>query len=74
VAPPREVIDPTGCGDAYRAGLLYGITQGMDWEVSGRLAAVMATLKIERSGGQNHTADRAMIAARFLDAFGYRPW
>jgi adenosine kinase len=46
----------------------------MDWEASGRLAAVMATLKIEHSGGQNHTADRAKIAARFLDAFGYRPW
>ncbi len=74
VAPPREVVDPTGCGDAYRAGLLYGIAQGMDWEVTGRLAAVMATLKIERSGGQNHTADRTTIAERFFDAFGHRPW
>lgn len=73
-APPRQVIDPTGCGDAYRAGLLYGIAQGMDWELTGRLAAVMATLKIECSGGQNHTADRASIAQRFSDAFGTRPW
>jgi adenosine kinase len=73
-AAVRRVVDPTGCGDAYRAGLLYGISAGMDWEVSGRLAAVLGALKIEASGGQNHTIDRNAIAERFNESFGYRPW
>jgi adenosine kinase len=74
VAPPRRVVDPTGCGDAYRAGLLYGIARGLDWETTGRLAAVLGTLKIEHAGAQNHSADRTHIAERFRDAFGYLPW
>ena len=74
VATARQVIDPTGCGDAYRAGLLYGLVNGMDWETTARLAAVMGALKIENGGAQNHTADRPMIADRFHEAFGYRPW
>jgi adenosine kinase len=74
VAPARKLVDPTGCGDAYRAGLLYGITNGLDWEVTGRLAAVMGSLKIEHSGGQNHAYDRVAIAQLFTEAFGYRPW
>ena len=74
VAPARDAIDPTGCGDAYRAGLLVGITQAMEWETIGRLAATMGSIKIECSGGQNHTADRDSISDRFNDAFGYRPW
>ena len=74
IAPARNLVDPTGCGDAYRAGLLYGITNSLDWEVTGRLAAVMGSLKIEHSGGQNHVYERAAIAQRFAEAFGYRPW
>jgi adenosine kinase len=74
IAPARRLVDPTGCGDAYRAGLLYGIANGLDWEVTGRLAAVMGSLKIESSGGQNHAQDRSAIAQRFHEAFGYRPW
>jgi adenosine kinase len=74
VAPAHKLVDPTGCGDAYRAGLLYGIVNRLDWEVTGRLAAVMGSLKIEHSGGQNHAYDRVAIADRFYDAFGYRPW
>ncbi|HEX5638418.1 MAG TPA: carbohydrate kinase family protein [Burkholderiaceae bacterium] len=74
VAPARKLVDPTGCGDAYRAGLLYGITNDLDWEVTGRLAAVMGSLKIEHSGGQNHAYDRVAIAQRFSEAFGYLPW
>jgi adenosine kinase len=74
VAPARMLVDPTGCGDAYRAGLLYGINNGLDWEVTGRLAAVMGSLKIEHSGGQNHVHDRGAIAHRYSEAFGYRPW
>ena len=74
VARPLRVVDPTGCGDAYRAGLLYGLASGMDWETTGRLAATMGALKIERSGAQNHTASRQEIADRFGESFGFRPW
>jgi len=74
VAPALAVRYPTGCGDAYRAGLLYGITHRLDWPTTGRLAAVMGALKIEQSGAQRHTPSRAQIADRFLEAFGYRPW
>jgi adenosine kinase len=74
IVPPREMVDPTGCGDAYRAGLLYGIVQGMDWPTIGRLASLMGALKIEKSGGQNHYAQRAEIGARFAQTFGYRLW
>jgi len=74
IAPVRSLIDPTGCGDAYRAGLLVGIAEKMDWETIGRLAATMGSIKIEHSGGQNHTADRESIGERFHQAFGYRPW
>jgi len=74
VAKTRRVIDPTGCGDAYRAGLLYGLANGMDWDATGRLAAVMGALKIEQSGAQNHVASRDEIADRFGESFGFRPW
>ncbi|MFZ3286656.1 MAG: carbohydrate kinase family protein [Telluria sp.] len=66
------VVDPTGCGDAFRAGLLYGITNDMDWPTTGRLASVMGAIKIGHQGGQNHVATPAQIADRFEAAFGYR--
>ena len=68
------VIDPTGCGDAYRGGLLYGIAQGYDWLTCGRLAAVMGAIKIAHRGGQNHQPSREEIAARYARAFGQAPW
>jgi len=74
VATTRRVVDPTGCGDAYRAGLLHGLANGMDWETTGRLAAVMGALKIEHSGAQNHVASRDEIGERFRESFGFRPW
>jgi adenosine kinase len=64
------VVDPTGCGDAYRAGLLYGITQGWNWQQSGQLASVMGALKIASRGGQNHRPARSDIAACYKQAFG----
>jgi adenosine kinase len=67
-----EVIDPTGCGDAYRAGLLYGITQGFDWPTTGRLASLLGSIKIAHQGGQNHAFTAAEIADKFETAFGYR--
>ncbi|MDP1652187.1 MAG: carbohydrate kinase family protein [Rhodocyclaceae bacterium] len=68
--PAAELLDPTGCGDAYRAGLLYGIARGWTWGKTGRLAAVMGSIKIAHRGGQNHKPARAEIAAKFKAAFG----
>jgi adenosine kinase len=65
-----DVVDPTGCGDAYRAGLLYGIAHGMDWSMTGRLASLMGALKIASRGGQNHRLTRDELAARFKETFG----
>jgi adenosine kinase len=66
------VVDPTGCGDAYRAGLLFGITSGFDWPTTGRLASLMGSIKIASQGGQNHAFTAAEIADRFEKEFGYR--
>jgi adenosine kinase len=71
VARTAQLTDPTGCGDAYRAGLLHGIASGMDWETTGRLAAVMGAIKIEQPGTQNHAPERDAIEARFKTSFGY---
>ena len=68
------LIDPTGCGDAYRSGLLYGIANGWDWVKTGRLAAVMGAIKIEHRGGQNHHPSRSQIGERYTKAFGEAPW
>jgi len=65
-----EIVDPTGCGDAYRAGLLYGIGQKWDWQKTGQLASLMGSLKIASRGGQNHHATRQQIGARYREAFG----
>jgi len=73
-ARTAQIVDPTGCGDAYRAGLLFGLANGMDWETTGRLGAVLGALKIEHSGAQNHRFSRDGIAERFRESFGYRPW
>jgi adenosine kinase len=67
-----QVIDPTGCGDAFRAGMLFGLTSGMDWMTTGRLASLMGAIKIESQGGQNHAPTPAEIEARFEKEFGYR--
>ncbi len=72
VAPAARLADPTGCGDAYRAGLLYGLQHQLDWELTGRVAALMGALKIEHPGTQNHTFTRAEFAGRFEEAFGMR--
>jgi adenosine kinase len=66
------VVDPTGCGDAYRAGLLFGIANDFDWETTGRLASLMGALKIAHQGGQNHVFTAAEVADRFEKEFGYR--
>jgi len=73
-APVTRIADPTGCGDAYRAGLLHGLDRKLGWETTGRLGAVMGAIKIEHHGAQRHTTNRAAIAQRFESAFGYKPW
>ncbi len=70
-ARPAGIVDPTGCGDAYRSGILYGITHGLDWETSGRLGSLMGAIKIAQRGGQNHCPSQEAIAAEFHAQFGY---
>jgi adenosine kinase len=70
----ERVVDPTGCGDAYRAGLLYGIAAGLDWPITGRLASLLGSIKIAQRGGQNHRFTRDEVAQRYQAAFGSRPW
>ena len=69
-AKARAVVDPTGCGDAYRAGLVHGLLHGLDWETTGRVASVMGAIKIESRGTQNHRLARAAIADRMRESFG----
>ena len=69
---PQEIIDPTGCGDAYRAGLLYGIVNGMDWQTTGQLGSLMGALKIAQRGGQNHLFTRESIDQLYFENFGSR--
>ena len=73
-APATTLADPTGCGDAYRGGLLYGIAHGMDWITAGRLASTMGAIKIASKGPQNHEPSRAEIAEVFKSAYGGAPW
>ncbi len=68
---PAAVKDPTGCGDAYRAGILYGLMNEMDWETTGRVASVLGGLKIAHHGTQNHPCDLKSVQAKFKQEFGY---
>jgi adenosine kinase len=68
--PPGAVVDPTGCGDAYRAGLLYGMARGWTWRKCAQLASVLGSIKVAHRGPQNHKPSRESIAARFRDVFG----
>ncbi len=69
--PPEALVDPTGCGDAFRAGLLYGLARDWGWKKSAQLAAVMGSIKIAHRGGQNHRPAREAIERRFRQAFGH---
>lgn len=71
VAPAAEVNDPTGCGDAYRAGLLYGLARDMDWDTTCRIASLIGAIKITHHGTQNHRFTPDEFAMRFRDSFGY---
>jgi adenosine kinase len=69
-AKPNAIVDPTGCGDAYRGGLLHGLLHNQDWETTGRIASLMGTYKIESRGPQNHKFTRAEFAERYRANFG----
>lgn len=68
-APVSAIVDPTGCGDAFRGGLLYGLMNGLDWDVTGRIAALMGAIKIERHGTQNHSFTLDEFRDRYRTAF-----
>ncbi|HHC72465.1 MAG TPA: carbohydrate kinase family protein [Thiotrichales bacterium] len=70
-APVKAINDPTGCGDAYRAGLLYGLMNNLDWGVTGRIAALMGAIKIEHHGTQNHAFTPEAFKRRYQEAFGH---
>jgi adenosine kinase len=71
---PSALVDPTGCGDAHRAALLYGMAQGWDWQKTGRLGSLLGSIKIAARGGQNHAIDRDGVAAMYAKEFGANPW
>jgi adenosine kinase len=71
VATAERVLDPTGCGDAYRAGLLFGLARGLEWATTGRIAALLAAIKIAHHGTQEHRCSPDEFRQRFRAAFGY---
>jgi adenosine kinase len=76
VAPAAitDALDPTGCGDAYRGGLLYGLATGSGWLQAARLGSVLGAIKIESAGPQNHRFTREQVAQRFDRTYGQPPW
>ncbi len=69
-AKPQAVLDPTGCGDAYRAGLVFGLLEGLDWAATGRIASLMGAMKVETHGTQNHSFTLAAFKDRYRENFG----
>ena len=70
-AHERRVTDPTGCGDAFRAGLIFGIEKGYDWMTIGRIGNLMGALKVEHPGTQNQRFDYDEFSTQFRQQFGY---
>lgn len=69
-AKPANIANPTGCGDAYRAGLLYGLEQGLDWKTTGRIASLIGAIKIENQSPQGHSFTMEQFRNRFAESFG----
>ena len=69
-AKVKAEVDPTGCGDAYRAGLIHGLLRGLDWQTTGRVASLMGAIKIESRGPQNHQFTLAEFDKRFAENWG----
>ena len=70
--PPIRIADPTGCGDAYRGGLIYALMRGLDWSPAAQLASTLATIKLESPGGQNHAPKREDVLRRWEQAYGVK--
>lgn len=70
----ERIVDPTGCGDAYRGGLLYGLAKDLPVVDAAKLASLMGSLKIAHKGGQNYQFTREEFASKFAAAFGKQPW
>ena len=70
VVKADQVVDPTGCGDAFRAGILFGLMHELDWETTGQIASLMGSIKIASRGTQNHRFSSAEFDKRFEEAFG----
>ena len=68
---PEAINDPTGCGDSYRAGLLYGLLNGLDWETTGRIASLIGSIKIASNGTQNHQFTPDEFKQRFKEEFDF---
>ena len=71
ITKAKHITDPTGCGDAFRAGLIYGIMNEFDWETTIHIASLLGTIKIEYPGTQNHKFSQDEFADRFKQSFGY---
>ena len=71
VVEAEKIVDPTGCGDAYRAGLLYGLINGLDYKTTGCIASLLGSIKIASAGTQNHYISKKDFRQKFLDEFGY---
>jgi len=72
VVEAKTIADPTGCGDAYRAGLLYGLMNDLDMQTTGRIASLLGSIKIASAGTQNHTFTRDEFDSIFEKEFGYK--
>ena len=72
IAKPRRVLDPTGAGDAYRAGLLKGLVLGYDIKTCGQLGATVASFAVEDYGTQNHHFSKKELLTRFERSFRKR--
>ncbi len=72
IVEPESIADPTGCGDAYRAGLLYGLVNNMDIEIAGKIASLMGSIKISCHGTQNHTFTIDEFMSQLESKFGYK--
>jgi adenosine kinase len=69
IVTPRQILDPTGAGDAFRGGLLRGMASGWDWSIAGRMGALAATYCLEVLGPQNYAFTRAEFVARYRENF-----
>ncbi|MDH7488972.1 MAG: carbohydrate kinase family protein [Anaerolineae bacterium] len=70
---PSTLCEPTGVGDAYRAGIIKGMLRGYSWETTGRIASLAATYVLEKHGTQNHHYTRDEFVARYRQTFGDAP-